>query len=100
MLVWDERTSFSDSLSATGWVDNIEVVVPDAPVGTITLLPSQREVEVLGVSGWNYRLEASLDLRDWQTVDGPRPGNGQALRLADPRKAQSPQQFYRVQAGR
>ncbi|MFZ9856013.1 MAG: cysteine-rich CWC family protein [Limisphaerales bacterium] len=100
MLVWDERTSFSDSLSATGWVDNIEVVVPDAPVGTITLLPSQREVEVLGVSGWNYRLEASLDLRDWQTVDGPRPGTGQTLRLADTRKAQFPQQFYRVQAGR
>ena len=100
LMVWDERTSFSDSLSASGWVDNIEVVIPDAPVGTITLLPSQREVELLGVSGWNYRLEASLDLRDWQTVDGPRPGTGQTLRLADPRKAQFPQQFYRVQAGR
>ncbi len=100
LMVWDERTSFGDSLSATGWVDNIEVVVPNAPVGTITLLPSQREVEILALAGWNYRLEASLDLLEWQTVDGPRPGTGEILRLADTRKAQFPQQFYRVQAGR
>lgn len=100
LMVWDERTSFSDSLGASGWVDNIEIIVPDAPVGTVTLLPSQREVELLALSGWSYRLEASLDLREWQTVDGPRPGAGEVLRLADPRKAQFPQQFYRVQAGR
>lgn len=100
LIVWDERTSFSDSLSAAGWVDNIEVVVPDAPVGTLTLLPSGREVELLGLTGWSYRLEASLDLQAWETVDGPRTGDGGTLRLIDSRKAQFPQQFYRVRAGR
>lgn len=100
LMVWDERTSFSDSLNAAGWVDNIEIGFPDAPVGSITLLSSGREVELLGLAGWNYRLQASLDLLEWQTVDGPRPGAGGVLRLADSRKAQFQQQFYRVQAGR
>ena len=100
LIIWDERTSFSDSLSAAGWVDNIEVVVPDPPVGTLSILPSGREMEVLALAGWTYRLEASLDLRDWQTVDGPHPGTGQVIRLIDARKAQFPWQYYRVQAGR
>lgn len=98
ILVWDERTSFGDSLQARGSVDNIRVVVPDPPIGEIRLQAGGREVEFESREGWHYQLEASGELWDWHPTGSSASGTGGVLRLADTREAEFPQQFYRVRA--
>ena len=100
ILVWDERTSFSDSLQASGSVDNFVVVLPDPPIGSLKILASGREIEFTSQIGWHYFLEAGLELDDWQPLGEAVRGTGETLRLFDNRKAAFPQQFYRVRAER
>ncbi len=100
ILVWDERTSFGDSLQARGSVDNLTVVVPDPPIGKIRLLPGSREVEFESLKGWQYQLEGAGELGDWHPTGSLASGTGGVLRLADTREAEFPRQFYRVRAER
>ena len=101
VLVWDERTSFGDSLQATGWIDNLTLITPDPPLGPLSLGESQRDIHFLSQRGWSYQLEATSDLGDqnsWQPLGLPISGTGETLTLWDTRKALFSRQYYRVQA--
>ncbi|HAB18272.1 MAG TPA: hypothetical protein PLX89_26840 [Verrucomicrobiota bacterium] len=97
VMVWDETTSFGDSLRAQGWLDNVVITVPDPPIGELRWVAAGvSTVEFESRSGWRYALEASGDLQDWQTVGAPSSGTGGSMSLSDLREAIFSKQFYRV----
>lgn len=98
VMVWNEATSLSDSLLAHGWVDDIRLELPPAPIGRVTLI-GEGEVRCATLKGWRYTLEASGDLRNWSDV-AFESGTGELLSLFDQRDAVFREQFYRVRADR
>lgn len=96
VMVWNEATSLSDSLLAHGWVDEIRLELPAAPIERLTLV-GEGEVRCATLKGWRYTLEASGDLRNWSAV-AAEAGTGDVLSLFDQRDAVFREQFYRVRA--
>jgi hypothetical protein len=101
VMVWDERTSFSDSLRARGTVDRIQVTYPDPPIGALRLVSSAGDaMEFQSQVGWRYYLEAGTELGVWTPLNDGEPGTGGLMMLSDGREAAFPRQFYRVRAER
>lgn len=101
VMVWNEATSFSDSLLAAGWVDNVALELPEPAIGALTLIrDSPATVEFNSQRGWRYTLEASGDFAFWSELGGSASGTGEKLQLSDFRRAFFPEQFYRVRAER
>jgi hypothetical protein len=98
VMVWNEATSLSDSLLAHGWLDNIRLELPPAPIGRVALI-GEGEVRCATLKGWRYTLEASGDLRNWSDV-AFGSGTGAPLSLYDQRDAVFREQCYRVRADR
>lgn len=101
VMVWDERTSFSDSLRARGTVDRIQVTYPDPPIGVLRLTSTAGvAMEFQSRVGWRYFLEAGTELGVWAAITDGEPGTGGLMTLSDRREAIFPRQFYRVRAER
>lgn len=101
VMVWDERTSFSDSLRARGTIDRIQVTYPDPPIGALRLVSSAGDaMEFQSQVGWRYYLEAGTELGVWTSLNDGEPGTGGLMTLGDQRDGVFPRQFYRVRAER
>jgi hypothetical protein len=98
VIAWNESATALDSLSAQGTLGHVLLELPDPPIGSITTTQAGL-VEFHSVVGWRYTLEAGDDLMVWTDVISV-DGTGGKLKLADPRDAVFPQQFYRVRAAR
>lgn len=101
VIVWNEATSQFDSLLAHGSIDRVSVTLPDPPIGALRIVAdSPATMEFASQVGWRYTLEATGDLVNWDVLGGAEAGTGGVLQLRDTRRAQFPQQFYRVRAER
>lgn len=98
VMVWNEATSRSDSLVAHGWLDDLRLELPPAPIERVTIA-GEGEVRCATLKGWRYTLEASGDLRYWSDV-ASESGTGEMRSFFDPRDAVFREQFYRVRAER
>ena len=58
------------------------------------------EVSLQSLTHWSYRLQASAQLREWQSVGEATDGNGASLVLRDMFTPGTPSRFYRVVAER
>jgi len=85
------------SLLAHGTIGNIVVVVPQPPVRMLQtcLDGGVCQVQFACLTNWNYVLESSSDLVNWQRVGSPAAGTGCNMVLQDTHPPQK-QQFYRV----
>ncbi len=100
-------SSYSDtgadgSVLAHGWVDNVNFVVPDAPVSG---LAGQRtnglwRAEFVSRTNWIYTLERSGNLSNWRGISVPASGNGGVLFLTETNVPMAGMGFYRVRAER
>jgi hypothetical protein len=90
---------FSGSLMGHGWVDNIEIRLPDSPISKIELEKAQDRNSILFISHlrWNYLLERTTDWRQWEGVGNEVEGNGSRLALVDPASGLKTA-FYRIRA--
>lgn len=93
---------FAGSVRASGWVDDIEWVLPPDPVRDLrfTGSPFHREVTFKSQPGWEYTLEVSTDLARWEAVGTAEAGTGGDLSLSDPRRVVFPEAYHRVRAVR
>lgn len=97
--------SYSDagadgSLRATGWIDNVRLVLPPPPLGAIrgVRTDGQWRVSFEARGGWSYTLERTEVLgRPWQVVGAATPGSDGDLQLTDPAPPATAA-FYRVRA--
>ena len=92
-------TQFWGSVLAHGTVDNLLLMVPDAPVVGFTGFKSNsiwRGV-FTGRTNWFYALERTRDLVTWNGVSPTNGGTDGLLRLVDT-NAPAGRAFYRVQA--
>lgn len=88
------------SISARGWIDNLRWSLPAHPVGRLVpdAASEGRTVGFNTEKGWTYRLEASVNLRDWSPASEPVAGTGAPMTLTDLREILLRAAFYRVVA--
>lgn len=99
---YDDRGDFFGSILASGVVDDIEVDLPEPPVGAVTgrLVGSTWRVQFLGRTNWFYALERTTDLRGWTPAGTPVSGVAGTNELVDVLPTAGPHAFYRVRADR
>lgn len=92
---------FHGSILAHGTVDNVRLVVPPPAVSDLQLsfTNSLWHARFLSHSNWNYTLQRSHGLAQWETASPTTRGNGATLQLEDAQPA-SQNTFYRVRAER
>ena len=93
---------FAGSLLAHGTLDNVQLVLPDPPLGPLgTPIRTQEQwaIPFQSNTNWNYQLDRSTDLKLWTTLRGFVPGTGNFLWLVDT-NAMGEKAFYRVRAER
>lgn len=90
-----------DSVLAHGRIDNITVTLPPSPIADVVaqLKGGSWQVQLQSRTNWQYSLERTQDLGQWETAGAPVPGSGSALLLQDltPPNGHA---FYRVSAAR
>jgi hypothetical protein len=95
-----QAPSDGGSLLAHGVVHNISVTTPPPPVQNISMLFNNThwQVQLAGVTNWNYFLEAATNLTSWtQVASGVATNN--IVVLTDPNSTTGAE-FYRVRAQR
>jgi hypothetical protein len=87
---------YAGSVLARGWIDNISITVPEAPI--LSLRARDGGVSLDALAGWRYTLEASGNLTDWSAVTEALASQSAPIDLWDPRDGLFSVQFYRVVA--
>lgn len=92
---------YHGSVLAHGVVDNVQLVLPPPPMGSVSLRRTSSiwSVEFAGRTSWIYTLEGSTSVTSWQPIGAARSGTGVLLGLQDT-NAPMPKLFYRVRADR
>lgn len=92
---------FAGSLLAHGRFDNVEVTTPESPLLAMAggFEGGVWRVSFLGRTNWQYHLERSQDLGEWEVVS-TRAGAEGALSLQDEAPPTEGAAFYRVRAER
>ena len=99
---YSDEGSPMDSVEALGRVTRVVLITPDPPIAELAgrlLENGAWEISFAGRPSWVYRLERTLDLKEWSAVAGPAAGTGASQTLAD----ESPPgaaAFYRLRAER
>lgn len=93
--------AFHGSVLAHGAVDNVQVVVPAAPVSSVQLAfeNSRWRAQFSSATNWTYTLERCTDLLSWASVSIAGTGTGAMLSLSDTNPS-TMKAFYRVRADR
>jgi hypothetical protein len=93
--------AFHGSILAHGTVDNIQLMVPAAPVSNLRLsfTGSAWRTQFTSATNWNYTLERSTDLVVWAVASPAAAGTGTTLSLQDTNSS-SANAFYRVRMER
>ncbi len=95
-------TDYVGSVLAHATIHRILVTTPPPP---IVGMQGRREltgweVSFQSLTHWSYRLQASAQLREWESVGEATEGNGASLSLRDAFSPEAPSRFYRVVAER
>jgi hypothetical protein len=86
------------SVLAHGTVDNLSLTLPAPPVQNLALASAvPARVQFLSRTNWQYQLERSTNLMEWQPASATVPGTGATLTLQDTNTT-TPQAYYRVRA--
>lgn len=93
--------AFHGSVLAHGFVDNVQMIVPEAAVSNLRLSFSDSvwSANFISRTNWTYLLERSVDLVSWTAAAPVGAGNGTVLSLRD-MDPPAPKAFYRIRAER
>ncbi len=93
--------AYYGSVLAHGVIDNIQLVVPPAPLRNlkVRLTNSVCLAEFTSITNWLYTLEASANFGVWTAVSSSTPGTGGMIQLTD-KNPGARRMFYRVRADR
>jgi len=88
---------FSGSVLASGWVDDVELTLPfpDVPALTLSRQGARSVVQFEGRADRMYRLEASADLAQWESVGAPQTGIQGPMEFIEEHDAMNVR-FYRL----
>ncbi len=91
--------AYYGSILAHGFVDNIALVTPPAPVRNLLVQQTNSlwHAKFTSLTNWVYTLEASANVRVWTAISSSTPGTGGTMCLTDNNPGAS-QMFYRIRA--
>ena len=91
---------FPGSVLAHGTIDNIEIVTPPRPIGSITgqFIAGEWTQQFETLPGWKYQLEGSDDLAAWVEVGPEVQGDGKIATVRVPDQQVLAHRFFRVKA--
>jgi hypothetical protein len=92
---------FHGSVLAHGVVDNVELVLPPMPVGSVSLRRTNSvwRAEFFSRMNWSYTLESATNFSAWRPIGAAVNGTDAVLGLTDT-NASGMNTFYRVRAER
>jgi hypothetical protein len=92
-----QSPAFGGSLLARGTVDNVELVLPEPPRPRLELAKGEGHLVLVfsTAAGYNYQLETSVNLTEWEPAAEPAPGTGGSIEISYQGGAK-PAEFFRL----